>query len=103
MKIFIATKNQKKLSELERILVPMGFKVLSQKDFVEQFEETKARLFSQTEEKPKINIIAYQSELVTPLQNGTLRANLICYRFDFAKNKLFSKKTLLNYGKSVDK
>ena len=39
MKIFIATKNQKKLSELERILVPMGFKVLSQKDFVEQFEE----------------------------------------------------------------
>jgi hypothetical protein len=64
-----------------------------------QFEETKNRLFSQTEEKPKINIIAYQSELVTPLQNGTLRANLICYRFDFAKNKLFRKKELLNYGK----
>lgn len=65
----------------------------------EQFDETKNRLFSQTEEKPKINIIAYQSELVTPLQNGTLRANLICYKYDFAKNKLFRKKELLNYGK----
>ncbi len=39
MKIFIATKNQKKLKELERILVPMGFDVLSQKDFTEDFEE----------------------------------------------------------------
>lgn len=39
MKIFIATKNQKKLKELERILVPMGFEVLSQKDFTEDFEE----------------------------------------------------------------
>lgn len=39
MKIFIATKNQKKLIELERILVPMGFEVLSQKDFTEKFEE----------------------------------------------------------------
>ena len=36
MKIFIATKNQKKLIELERILVPMGFEVLSQKDFTEK-------------------------------------------------------------------
>ena len=39
MKIFIATKNQKKLCELERILLPMGFEVLSQKDFDEQFPE----------------------------------------------------------------
>ena len=39
MKIFIATKNQKKLSELERILVPMGFDVVSQKDFEQVFPE----------------------------------------------------------------
>lgn len=39
MKIFIATKNQKKLNELERILVPMGFEVLSQKDFSTDFPE----------------------------------------------------------------
>lgn len=39
MKIFIATKNQKKLSELERILSPMGFGVLSQKDFDRDFPE----------------------------------------------------------------
>ena len=29
MKIFIATKNHHKLEELERILKPMGFEVLS--------------------------------------------------------------------------
>ena len=39
MKIFIATKNQKKLLELERILVPMGFDVLSQKDLNHDFPE----------------------------------------------------------------
>lgn len=39
MKIFIATKNAKKLSELERILTPMGFDVLSQKDFSKKFPE----------------------------------------------------------------
>ena len=39
MKIFIATKNQKKLKELERILIPMGFQVLSQKDFTEEFPD----------------------------------------------------------------
>ncbi len=39
MKIFIATKNKKKLAELERILIPMGFEVLSQKDFSEEFSE----------------------------------------------------------------
>lgn len=39
MKIFIATKNQKKLVELERILIPMGFEVLSQKDFDQNFSE----------------------------------------------------------------
>lgn len=39
MKIFIATKNQKKLRELERILIPMGFQVLSEKDYDEDFPE----------------------------------------------------------------
>ena len=32
MKIFIASKNQKKLRELKRILIPMGFDVLSEAD-----------------------------------------------------------------------
>jgi len=39
MKIFIATKNKKKLCELERILIPMGFEVLSQKDYKEDFPD----------------------------------------------------------------
>lgn len=45
MNIFIATKNQKKLSELERILEPMGFTVLSEKDLdspLDEIEETGA-------------------------------------------------------------
>ena len=43
MKIFIATKNQKKLKELSRILIPMGFEVVSEKDLdkpLEDIEET---------------------------------------------------------------
>ncbi len=43
MKIFIATKNQKKLNELSRILIPMGFEVVSEKDLekpLEDIEET---------------------------------------------------------------
>ena len=43
MKIFIATKNQKKLIELTRILTPFGFEVLSEKDLdspLEEIEET---------------------------------------------------------------
>lgn len=64
----------------------------------EQFMETKNRLFSQTEDKPKLKIVAYQNELVTPLQNGRLFANLICYKYDFEKNKLFKKKQLLSLG-----
>lgn len=39
MKIFIATQNEKKLLELERILIPMGFDVLSQKNFDKKFSE----------------------------------------------------------------
>ena len=43
MKVFIATKNKKKLVELERILAPMGFDVLSEKDLdkpLDEVEET---------------------------------------------------------------
>lgn len=43
MKVFIATKNQKKLIELERILKPLGFEVLSEKNFdttMPEIEET---------------------------------------------------------------
>lgn len=65
----------------------------------EQMDITKERLFIQTDEKPKLKIIAYQSELVTPLQNGRLFATLICYKYDFQKNKLFKKKKLLNLSK----
>ena len=64
-----------------------------------QLEEVKNRLFSQTEDKPKLPIIAYQSELSTPLVNGKIMPSLTVYRFDFVKNKMFRKKTLLNYGK----
>ena len=39
MKIFIATKNQKKLKELDRILSPMGFEILSEKDLDSPLEE----------------------------------------------------------------
>ncbi len=43
MKVFIATKNAKKLIELERILTPLGFEVLSEKDLdkpLSEVEET---------------------------------------------------------------
>ena len=39
MKIFIATKNQKKLKELKRILIPMGFEVLCENDYNEDFPD----------------------------------------------------------------
>lgn len=65
----------------------------------EQLDQTKERLFCQTDDKPKLKIKVYQSELSTPLNNGRLLANLVVYRYDFAKNKLYSKKKLLNFGK----
>jgi len=43
MKVFIATKNQKKLVELSRILEPMGFEVVCEKDLdspLKDIEET---------------------------------------------------------------
>ena len=39
MKIFIATKNQKKLEELRRILIPMGFEVLSERDLEKPLDD----------------------------------------------------------------
>ncbi|MBQ3058440.1 MAG: RdgB/HAM1 family non-canonical purine NTP pyrophosphatase [Clostridia bacterium] len=39
MKIFIATKNQKKLLELKRILIPMGFDVLCEADLDFPFKD----------------------------------------------------------------
>lgn len=39
MKIFVATKNVKKLIELERILTPLGFDVLSIKNFENEFPD----------------------------------------------------------------
>ena len=39
MKIFIATKNHNKLKELERILTPMGFEVLSENNLSEPLPE----------------------------------------------------------------
>jgi len=39
MKIFIATKNLKKFEELNRILSPMGFEVLSERDLQKPLEE----------------------------------------------------------------
>lgn len=65
----------------------------------EQMDETKNRLFSSIEEKPKLKIVAYQSELVTPLNNGRLLCNLVVWKYDFTNNKLFKKTQLLNYGK----
>ena len=39
MKVFIATKNQKKVKELKRILIPMGFDVLSEADLDFPFKD----------------------------------------------------------------
>lgn len=39
MKVYIATKNQKKLEELSRILLPMGFDVVCEKDLPQPLPE----------------------------------------------------------------
>lgn len=39
MKVFIATKNLKKLEELSRILIPMGFDVVCERDLYKLLEE----------------------------------------------------------------
>ena len=66
----------------------------------EQFEETKKRLFSQQTERPYIKLVCYESDLHTNIIGGKISPILEVHRFDFAKNKLFSKKELLNVGKN---
>lgn len=39
MKIFIATKNEKKLKEIKRILEPLGFETISERDLRQPLEE----------------------------------------------------------------
>ena len=39
MKFVVATKNQKKLAELQRILAPLGATVLSEKDLAAPLQE----------------------------------------------------------------
>ena len=65
----------------------------------EQYNQTIERLFSQEVNKPKLKIIAYESELFTNLISGQIRPILIVRKFDFYRNRLFRKKNLLNYGK----
>lgn len=65
----------------------------------QQYDQTKERLFCQTEAKPKLGIVAYQNELLTPLNNGRIYPTLIVNRYDFQKDKLFRKDKLLNLGK----
>lgn len=65
MKIFIATKNQKKLKELERILIPMGFEVLSQKDFTEEFPDVEE------------NGITFEENAITKAMAGLKNTGLI--------------------------
>lgn len=64
-----------------------------------QFEEAKNRLFTQTRKAPRINIVAYESELYTNNINGKILPILEVTRWDFTTKKLFAKKDLLNYGK----
>ena len=63
-----------------------------------QYTETKERLFSQTTDKPVLNIVAYKSDITTPYIQGKLCAILVVDRYDFAKGKLYKKRDLLNKG-----
>lgn len=64
----------------------------------EQLNETKKRLFEQTETKPKIKLKIYKAELFTPLINGSICPTLHCYRWDFTTQKLYRKNYLLKLG-----
>ena len=61
MKIFIATK----LVELERILIPMGFEVLSQKDFDQNFSE------------PIENGTTFEENAIIKAKDGLKNTNMI--------------------------
>ena len=67
-----------------------------------QYEATKKRLFEQQVEKPLLNIVSYDTELSTPLIQGKIFPILTANRYDFTRNKLFSKKELLKLGEIKD-
>jgi hypothetical protein len=67
-----------------------------------QYEATKKRLFEQKVEKPVLNIVSYDTEIATPLIQGKIYPILTANRYDFAKDKLFSKKELLKLGEIKD-
>ena len=64
-----------------------------------QYEATKERLFSQTTEKPVLNIVSYDTDITTPAIQGKICPILVSNRYDFSTKKLFRKKELLEYGK----
>lgn len=66
-----------------------------------QYEETKERLFSQTTDKPVLNIVSYDTDITTPAIQGKICPILVSSRYDFSTKKLFRKKTLLEYGKNT--
>jgi hypothetical protein len=63
-----------------------------------QYEATKERLFSQTTDKPVLNIVSYDTDITTPTIQGKICPILVCSKYDFQKNKLFRKRDLLNKG-----
>lgn len=66
-----------------------------------QYEATKERLFSQTTDKPVLNIVSYDTDITTPAIQGRICPILVSSRYDFSTKKLFHKKTLLEYGKNT--
>lgn len=61
----------------------------------EQMDETKNRLFSQKDAKPKLQIVGYDNDLTTHVKNGTLFVVLVCNKYDFVQDKLFRKNNLV--------
>ena len=75
MKVFIATKNQKKLVELSRILEPMGFEVLSEKDLdkpLAEIEEKQAKISEKENERNALEekLHSLENELSQLLSNS---------------------------------
>lgn len=64
----------------------------------EQYNETKHRFLGQTIAKPKLKIVAYDSNLKTYLIQGKLVALLEVNKYDFEKSKIFNKRTLVKKG-----
>lgn len=62
-----------------------------------QYTETKERLFSQTTDKPMLNLVSYETDITTPAIQGRCCPILVSSRYDFAQHKLFKKKQLLEY------